>query len=88
LRDFPVDVVKIDRSFIARMVDEPEIAAIVAAVIDLAASLGIEVVAEGIETEVQAAMLRKGGCGLGQGYLFGRAVVADEVPLLLGGAFD
>jgi EAL domain-containing protein (putative c-di-GMP-specific phosphodiesterase class I) len=86
LRDFPVDVVKIDRSFIARIAEEPEIAAIVSAVIDLAASLCIDVVAEGIETEAQAAMLRNGGCGLGQGFLFGRAAVADEVPLLLGRA--
>ncbi len=84
LRDFPVDVVKIDRSFISKMVEEPEIRAIVAAVIDLAASLSIEVVAEGIETAEQEAMLRGQGCALGQGYLFGRAVIADEVRVLLG----
>jgi EAL domain-containing protein (putative c-di-GMP-specific phosphodiesterase class I) len=83
LRDFPVDVVKIDRSFIAKMVDEPEIASIVTAVIDLAASLQLAVVAEGIETPEQEALLRKKGCGLGQGYLFGRAVVGDEVPVLM-----
>jgi diguanylate cyclase (GGDEF)-like protein/PAS domain S-box-containing protein len=83
LRDFPVDVVKIDRSFISRMVEEPEIRAIVSAVVDLAASLSLEVVAEGIETEEQAAVLRNQGCGSGQGYLFGRAVIADEVRLLL-----
>jgi diguanylate cyclase (GGDEF)-like protein len=84
LRDFPVDVVKLDRSFISKMVDEPEIRAIVSAVIDLAASLSIEVVAEGIETEEQAALLRSEGCSLGQGYLYGRAVIADEVRVLLG----
>jgi EAL domain-containing protein (putative c-di-GMP-specific phosphodiesterase class I) len=84
LRDFPVDVVKIDRSFISKMVEEPEIRAIVSAVIDLAASLSIEVVAEGIETEEQEAMLRSQSCALGQGYLFGRAVIADEVRVLLG----
>jgi predicted signal transduction protein with EAL and GGDEF domain len=83
LRDFPVDVVKIDRSFISKMVDEPEISAIVSAVIDLAASLSIDVVAEGIETDEQEAMLRLQGCGFGQGYLFGRAVLADEVRVLL-----
>jgi diguanylate cyclase (GGDEF)-like protein len=83
LRDFPVDVVKIDRSFISKMVEEPEIRAIVSAVIDLAASLSIEVVAEGIETEEQRAMLRSQSCALGQGYLFGRAVIADEVRILL-----
>jgi diguanylate cyclase (GGDEF)-like protein len=85
LRDFPVNVVKIDRSFIAKMVDEPEIASIVTAVIELAASLKLEVVAEGIETAEQAALLRKKGCGLGQGYFFGRAVVGDEVPILMRG---
>jgi diguanylate cyclase (GGDEF)-like protein/PAS domain S-box-containing protein len=84
LRDFPVDVVKIDRSFIARMVDEPEIGSIVTAVIDLSASLSLDVVAEGIETSDQAAFLRERNCALGQGYLFGRAVVGEEVPVLLG----
>jgi predicted signal transduction protein with EAL and GGDEF domain len=83
LRDFPVNVVKIDRSFIAKMVEEAGIAAIVTAVIDLATSLGLEVVAEGVETPAQEAALREKGCTLGQGFLFGRAVVGDEVPFLL-----
>jgi diguanylate cyclase (GGDEF)-like protein/PAS domain S-box-containing protein len=83
LRDFPVDVVKIDRSFIAKMMDEPEIASIVTAVIDLSASLSLEVVAEGVETPDQKALLREKRCDTGQGYLFGRAVVGDEVPILL-----
>lgn len=84
LRDFPVDVVKIDRSFVARVLDEPEIAAIVTAVIDLAASLSIAVVAEGVEDEAQAEFLRKSGCTYGQGYFFSRAAQAQEVPLLFG----
>jgi diguanylate cyclase (GGDEF)-like protein/PAS domain S-box-containing protein len=84
LRDFPVDVVKIDRSFISKMIEEPEIRAIVSALIDLAASLSIEVVAEGIETAEQEALLRNQGCAVGQGYLFGRAIIADEVRVLLG----
>ena len=83
LRDFPVDVVKIDRSFIAKMVEDQEIASIVTAVIDLAASLSLGVVAEGVETHEQESLLRQLGCSLGQGYLFGRAVVADEVRLLM-----
>jgi diguanylate cyclase (GGDEF)-like protein len=83
LRDFPVDVVKIDRSFIAKMMDEPEIASIVTAVIDLSASLSLEVVAEGVETLDQEALLREKRCDTGQGYFFGRAVVGDEVPTLL-----
>jgi len=80
LRDFPVDVVKIDRSFVGKVRHEPEIAAIVTAVIDLAASLSIDVVAEGIEHAEQAAFLRDARCRFGQGYFFGRPAQADEVP--------
>ncbi|WP_332810583.1 EAL domain-containing protein [Sphingomonas sp.] len=83
LRDFPVDVVKIDHSFISKMIEEPEIGAIVSAVIDLARSLGIDVVGEGVETEQQRDVLASKGCSFGQGYLFGRAAEADEVQLLL-----
>jgi diguanylate cyclase (GGDEF)-like protein/PAS domain S-box-containing protein len=83
LRDFPVDVVKIDHSFISKMIEEPEIGAIVSAVIDLARSLRIDVVAEGVETEEQRDALAQKGCSFGQGYLFGRAAEADEVQLLL-----
>lgn len=79
LRDFPVDVLKIDRSFVERMVDEPEISAIVSAVISLAADLKIEVVAEGLETERQRRMLVQKRCTYGQGYLYGRPIAASEV---------
>ena len=87
LRDYPVDVVKIDRSFIEKVTTDVELRAIVCAVIDLAKSLNIEVVAEGVETEEQKLLLIEHGCGLGQGYLFGRAVEADEVPHLLKSPF-
>jgi EAL domain-containing protein (putative c-di-GMP-specific phosphodiesterase class I) len=80
LRDYPVDVVKIDRSFIERVNSDPEVCAIVRAVIELAKSLNLEVVAEGVETENQRERLIELGCGLAQGFLFGRAVQADEVP--------
>jgi diguanylate cyclase (GGDEF)-like protein/PAS domain S-box-containing protein len=83
LRDYPVDVVKIDRSFIDKVTTDDEVRAIVCAVIDLAKSLNIEVVAEGVETEAQKQMLIQHRCELGQGYLFGRAIEADEVPILL-----
>lgn len=82
LRDFPVDVVKIDRSFIQEMAAKQEMASIVAAVVNLAGSLSIDVVAEGVELPEQAAILRELGCGVGQGYLFGGAVVAGEVRKL------
>jgi diguanylate cyclase (GGDEF)-like protein len=71
LRDFPVDVVKIDKSFVQRMICDPEIAAIVTAVINLANSLNIQSVAEGVESQEQADLLLAAGCSLGQGYYLG-----------------
>ena len=82
LRDFPVDVVKIDRSFVEQMPFDADVRAIVSAVIKLARSLKIDVVAEGIETEAQKQLLISDGCRLGQGFYFGRAIQADEVPRL------
>ena len=79
LRDFPVDVVKIDKSFVQRMISDPEISAIVTAVINLAHSLNIESVAEGVETQEQADLLRAAGCSLGQGYHLGEPQPADFV---------
>jgi len=83
LRDFPVKVVKIDRSFVARVNTDRQTAAIVSAIIDLAASLGIDVVAEGIECPEQARFLQEVGCRYAQGYYFGRPSQADEVPGIL-----
>lgn len=85
LRDFPVDVVKVDKSFVAQMTEDAEIAAIVAAVVDLANSLSIAVVAEGVETPLQLELLRVMGCRIAQGHLFGAAVEAGEVPALAPG---
>lgn len=72
LRDFPVQVVKIDHSFVERMVEDDEISAIVTAVIRLAQSLSLSVVAEGVETDQQRRILVDKGCPLGQGFLYGR----------------
>jgi diguanylate cyclase (GGDEF)-like protein len=85
LKQFPVDVLKIDRSFVSKLTDndEEEDAAIVGAVINLAQSLGIMTVAEGIENREQAAYLRRKGCDLGQGYLFSHAIPATLVPGLI-----
>lgn len=85
LRDFPVDVVKIDRSFVEKMTDDLEVRAIVSAVIALSRSLEIDVVAEGVETAAQRKMLVHEGCQLGQGYLFGKPVEAARIPALLHG---
>jgi EAL domain-containing protein (putative c-di-GMP-specific phosphodiesterase class I) len=79
LRDFPVDVVKIDQSFVGKMVSDTEIRAIVAAVVRLAKSLRIDVVAEGVELDEQRILLALNGCTYAQGHLFGKAVSADDV---------
>ncbi|MET0376966.1 MAG: EAL domain-containing protein [Rhizorhabdus sp.] len=79
LRDFPVDVVKIDRSFVERLAKEAEISAIVSAVIGLAQSLSLNVVAEGVETPLQHRILLEKGCSHGQGFLFGRPASCDFV---------
>ena len=84
LRDYPVDVVKVDQSFVQQVTHKPQMASIVWAIGNLCNKLDIKVVAEGIETPEQADMLRHNGLRLGQGYLFGRPVAADQVELLLG----
>jgi diguanylate cyclase (GGDEF)-like protein/PAS domain S-box-containing protein len=83
LRDFPVDVVKIDKSFVDKIVSDSEVRAIVSAVVALARSLRIAVVAEGVETEQQRLVLLEEGCVLGQGYHFGHPIAADHVPDLV-----
>jgi diguanylate cyclase len=79
LRDFPVDEIKIDRSFIVDMVGNPRSARLAGAVIDLAHNIGAHVVAEGVETEAALGMLRAMGCDRYQGYLHGRPRPAGEV---------
>jgi diguanylate cyclase (GGDEF)-like protein/PAS domain S-box-containing protein len=82
LKQFPVDVIKIDQSFVRDM-DEDQSEAIIRAVINLGRSLGIKVVAEGIETETQERRLMELKCDFGQGFLFSRAVAASRIPGLL-----
>jgi EAL domain-containing protein (putative c-di-GMP-specific phosphodiesterase class I) len=82
LRRFPIDVIKVDRSFIQGVEHDAKSAAITANVAMLAHSLGL--VAEGIETAGQLASARELGCDLGQGYLFARPAPANELAQLLG----
>jgi diguanylate cyclase (GGDEF)-like protein len=82
LKRFPVDIIKIDRSFVKDLDNEPDNAAIINAVIQLSKSLGISVVAEGIETEEQHEFLRAAGCAIGQGFLYSEAVARRQVPLM------
>ena len=83
LKQFPVDYIKIDRTFVRDLLVDPDDAAIVDAVIKLGRSLGIGIVAEGIETIAQHRMLAELGCTLGQGFLYGKAIPAAKVPALL-----
>jgi diguanylate cyclase (GGDEF)-like protein len=83
LTRFPVDVLKLDRSFTATLDDGPGGVAVPAAVVQLARALDLEVVAEGIEREEQAARLEVIGAQHGQGYLFGRPVPAEVVMAML-----
>ena len=69
-----------DRSFIAGLDKSEKNMVLVSAVINLAKTLGLRVVAEGVKTESQLLMLRSLGCGLGQGYLFARPLPADAIP--------
>jgi diguanylate cyclase (GGDEF)-like protein/PAS domain S-box-containing protein len=83
LHRFPMDVLKIDRSFIARIDEVAGNLAIVEAIVKLAHQLGMEVVAEGIQTAEQIAKLRALGCEYGQGHLFSQAVAGDEAEALI-----
>ncbi len=83
LQRFPIDVIKIDRSFVSVIGDGTEQAALTRAVVWLAAALGMQTVAEGVEEEEQATMLRRWNCGMGQGWLWSKAVAPDRIPDLL-----
>ncbi|MGZ5201485.1 MAG: EAL domain-containing protein [Telluria sp.] len=84
LKRFPVHKIKVDRAFVRELESSAEDRAIVAAVMALANSLQLEVVAEGVETEAQLELLRQHGCELAQGFLFARPLPAAEVVQLLG----
>ncbi|MDX6227232.1 MAG: diguanylate cyclase, partial [Frankiales bacterium] len=83
VRRFPVDIIKIDRSFIAGMDTNNEDFAIVASLTNLAGAVGLDVVAEGVETPAQAETLRRLGCTYMQGYLWSPAVPLPELAALL-----
>lgn len=81
LKRFPIDCVKIDRSFVTDITTDPNDAAIANAIIAMARSLDLRVVAEGVETEGQLRYLCEHGCHEAQGYLIGRPVPAETFPL-------
>jgi EAL domain-containing protein (putative c-di-GMP-specific phosphodiesterase class I) len=77
LDQLPLDAVKIDRSFVQRMVGDKYQTALIEATLTVAASLALDVVAEGVETEEQADLLRRAGCCHAQGWLYGRPMSAQ-----------
>ncbi len=84
LKRFPLDKLKIDRSFVRDIVDDADDAAIVDGIIALAHRLGIRVVAEGVESEMQLQFLRERGCDECQGYYFSRPVPGDDMLKAVG----
>jgi diguanylate cyclase (GGDEF)-like protein/PAS domain S-box-containing protein len=83
LKRLPADALKIDKSFVRGLGEDVEDMAIVNMIIELAHTLGLEVIAEGVETEEQARLLREMGCDLAQGYHFARPLPPEEIPALL-----
>ena len=83
LHNLPIDTLKIDRSFVSRTKNEPNDVSIAETIVSLGQSLGLEVVAEGIEGPEQVAWLQQVGCELGQGYWFSRPIPPEEVAILL-----
>jgi EAL domain-containing protein (putative c-di-GMP-specific phosphodiesterase class I) len=86
LRHFPIDLLKVDRSFVQGVEHDAKDAAITANLVSLAHALGVEAIAEGIESEGQLNELRAVGCDLAQGFLFAHPASADQVTGMLAGA--
>ncbi|MEO8904478.1 MAG: EAL domain-containing protein [Polyangiaceae bacterium] len=84
----PIDALKIDRSFVLRMSDDPQEMAIVTTIISLAHALDLKVIAEGVETTLQAQLLRLLKCDQIQGYLVAKPLAAEDVEALLSTSFD
>lgn len=86
LHAFPFDKIKLDQSFVKRLPEDAAAAAIVRTVLTLGASLGMPVLAEGIETEAQWQFLDDAGCAKGQGYLFARPASLGQLPAAIDAA--
>lgn len=83
LKRFPIDFLKIDRSFVKNLPDDAGDVAITSAIMAMAKSLGLELIAEGVETQAQCDFLRRHGCQNAQGYLFSKPVVPEQIERML-----
>jgi EAL domain-containing protein (putative c-di-GMP-specific phosphodiesterase class I) len=83
LHRFPIDTLKIDRSFVTRIVNDKENIEIVRTILMLAENLGMDVVAEGVETQEQMALLRELSCNSGQGYFFSKPMKRHEAEQII-----
>ena len=85
LKRFPIDKLKVDQSFVRDITTDSDDAALCSAIISLAHKLGLTVIAEGVETEVQLAFLKEQGCAIMQGFHFSRPVAADDLIAFIRG---
>jgi EAL domain-containing protein (putative c-di-GMP-specific phosphodiesterase class I) len=83
LKKFDIDYLKIDQSFVRNLSPESSDMVLCEAMIVMAHKLGIKVIAEGVETQVQCDLLKQIGCDYGQGYLFAKPMPAEEFERLL-----
>ena len=83
LKRLPTDALKIDKSYVSGLGRDPEDTALVRMIVELAHTFGMEVIAEGVETEEQAALLEEMGCDMAQGYFFSKPLAAEGTANLL-----
>ena len=83
LRRFPLDVIKVDKEFVDGLGDNPQSTAIARLIVDLAHSLGMRVIAEGVETAEQLALLEDMECDQAQGFLFSKALEGAQIEAML-----
>ncbi len=83
LSRYPVDKIKIDRSFVSNLGNDPEAEAVIRAIVKLSKALNLNIVAEGVETRAQKSILRQVGCNIIQGFLFSRAVPVADIDSIM-----
>ncbi len=83
LKRFPFGIIKIDRSFVRDVIEDPEDAALAVAIIAMGQSLGLKVIAEGVETEKQRAFLKEQSCDIIQGYLLSKPLLPEDFEAFL-----